>query len=80
MSSNYKTKIESVFDRLSQKQFEIEEDPELAALHSEASRHFYAALEYQRKDFLEFNTDYELEQVKNTLERFDGVKDRDKGI
>jgi len=80
MSSNYKTKIESVFDRLSQKQFEIDEDPELAALHSEASRHFYAALEYQRKDCLEFNTDYELEQVKNTLERFDGVKDRDKGI
>lgn len=80
MSSNYKTKIESVFDRLSQKQFEIEDDPELAALHSEASRHFYAALEYQRKDCLELNKDYELEQVRSALERFEDVKDRDKGI
>lgn len=80
MSSNYKTKIESVFDRLSQKQFEIEDDPELAALHSEASRHFYAALEYQRKDCLELNKDYELERVRTALERFEDVKDCDKGI
>lgn len=80
MSSNYKTKIENVFDVLSQKQFEIEDDPELAALHTEASRHFYAALEYQRKDCLEVNTDYELDQVREILDTFEQVKDYDKGI
>lgn len=80
MSSNYKTKLESVYDRLTVKQFEIDNDPELAALHTEASRHFYAALDYQRKDCLEFNTDYELDQVRETLERFEQVKGYDKGL
>lgn len=80
MSSNHKTKIQSVFDILSQKQFEIEDDPELASLHSEASPHFYAALDYQRKDCLEFNTDYELDQVREALEVFEQVKGYDKGI
>jgi len=80
MSSDYKTKIENVFNALSQKQFEIDEDPELAALHTEASRHFYAAVDYQRKDCLEFNTDYELDRVREALDAFEQVKGYDKGI
>lgn len=80
MSPNHKSKIESVFDTLSQKQFEIEDDPELEALYSEASRHFYAALDYQRKDCLDFNTNYELDQVRTALECFDEVKGHDKGL
>ncbi len=80
MSTNYKTELKTVFDRLTQKQFETDDDPELAALYSEASRHFHAALEYQRKDCLEFNKDYELDQVRNILERFEQVKEHDKGI
>jgi|GEM_PF-614020 hypothetical protein len=80
MSSNYKTRIERVFDLLTERQSEVENDPELVALHTEASRHFHAALEYQRKDCLDFNADYELEQVTETLETFKEVKDYDKGI
>lgn len=80
MSSNYKTELQSVFDILTAKQFEIGDDPELAALHTEASRHFYAALEYQRQDCLDFNKDYELEQFRTALDRFEEVKGRDKGL
>lgn len=80
MSSEYRTRVEKVSDILIDKQSEIEEDPELAALHTEASRHFGAALDYQRKDCLDFNTDYELDQVRAALDAFEQVKSYDKGI
>jgi hypothetical protein len=80
MSLNFNSRIEQVFDLLTEKQFEIGDDPELAALHTEASRHFYAAVDYNRKDYLEVNRDYELDQVRNALDTFENVKNHDKGI
>lgn len=80
MSTGYKTRMEKVFDRLTNKQFEIGDDPELAALHTEASRHFYAAVDYKRAEKIEFNTDYELDQVIEALDRFDEVNEYDKGL
>jgi hypothetical protein len=80
MSLNFNSRIEQVFDLLTEKQFEIGDDPELAALHTEASRHFYAAVDYNRKDYPEVNRDYELDQVRNALDTFENVKNHDKGI
>ena len=79
MASNHKG-LEQVFELLAKRQSEIEEDPELLALHTEASRHFYAALEYQKKDCFDFNTDYELDQVRKTLQAFEQAQEYDKGI
>lgn len=80
MSSNENSRLDNFYDLLVEKKVEAEDDPELNELYDEANRHFLAALDYQRRDCLEVNTNYELEQVRNALEAFDEVKDHNKGI
>ena len=74
------SKLENFYDLLVEKKVEAGDDPELNSIYEEADRHFTAALEYQRRDCLDVNTNYELKQVEEALRAFDEVKTHDKGI
>jgi hypothetical protein len=69
--------IYEIFRSLSEKQFEITEDPELLQLHMKAARHFSAATVYNEND-MDNGLEYELNAVDETLEIFDYVAGTDK--
>jgi hypothetical protein len=68
--ADYSRQYRQFFNSLSQKQFDIESDPELAALHMKASRHFGAATKYYNDEGFNANAQYELEAAEKALENF----------
>lgn len=67
-----------VFEEIWERQFEVEEDPELAELHMKATRHFEQAAVYDQEG-TNYQRSIELASVKRALETFDEIKGKDKG-
>jgi len=63
-----------VFDLLSEKQFHLGDDPELAALHMSAAKHFTAAADYRYENETS-KAEYELEMAEQELERIEGINE-----
>lgn len=80
MPKGSKKDLKQFFELLMEKEFELGEDPELASLHTQAARHFSAAAYFNHQDTLDWNAEYELEQARYAIDRFDEISDYDKGI